>query len=92
MTKIAGALNMLPKTMLQQNITNPSTNVATEFISDIRTGTTYPNVTLAFISDISNIRDELRCYIRVSRSCSIMRDELSYYIKIRLEQERLTLM
>jgi hypothetical protein len=26
MTKIAGALNMLPKTMLRQNITNPSTN------------------------------------------------------------------
>jgi hypothetical protein len=26
MTKIAGALNMLPKTMLRHNITNPSTN------------------------------------------------------------------
>jgi hypothetical protein len=30
MTKIAGALNMLPQTMLQQNITNPSTNEAME--------------------------------------------------------------
>jgi hypothetical protein len=27
-------------------------NVATDFISDIRTGTTYPNVATAFISDI----------------------------------------
>jgi hypothetical protein len=30
MTKIAGALNMLPKTMLRQSITNPSTNEAIE--------------------------------------------------------------
>jgi hypothetical protein len=28
MTKIAGALNMLPKTMLRNNITNPSTEEA----------------------------------------------------------------
>jgi hypothetical protein len=28
------------------------TYVATEFISDIRTGTTYPNVATEFISDI----------------------------------------
>jgi hypothetical protein len=27
-------------------------NVTTEFISDIRTGTTYPNVASEFISDI----------------------------------------
>jgi hypothetical protein len=27
-------------------------NIATEFISDIRTGTTYPNVATEFISDI----------------------------------------
>jgi hypothetical protein len=30
MTKIAGALNMLPQTMLRQSITNPSTNEAIE--------------------------------------------------------------
>jgi hypothetical protein len=30
MTKIAGALNMLPKKMLRQSITNPSTNEAIE--------------------------------------------------------------
>jgi hypothetical protein len=30
MTKIAGALNMLPKKMLRQGITNPSTNEAIE--------------------------------------------------------------
>jgi hypothetical protein len=40
MTKIAGALNMLPKTMLQQNITNPSTNVAMEIY---RADRNYPN-------------------------------------------------
>jgi hypothetical protein len=93
-------------------------NVATEFISNIRTGTTYPNVTPEFISDIRtgttylNVATEFYVVpvlisemnsvanIRVSRSCSNIRDELSCYIKVSrslsssliLEQERLTLM
>jgi hypothetical protein len=39
MTKIAGALNMLPKKMLRQSITNPSTNEAIEIY---KTDRNYP--------------------------------------------------
>jgi hypothetical protein len=44
MTKIAGALNMLPKTMLRQNITNPSTNEVIKQIvaTDFRAGNISP--------------------------------------------------
>jgi ubiquitin-protein ligase len=38
-TKIAGALNMLPKIMLQQNISNPSAKEAMEIY---RTDRNYP--------------------------------------------------
>ncbi len=57
MTKIAGALNMLPKTMLQQNITNPSTNVAMEIY---RANRNYPNFYRNFLINSDNGRSSLR--------------------------------
>jgi hypothetical protein len=90
---ISGNLNKSAKQPMKIVVANAcriqckqGSNVAPEFISDIRTGTTYPNIATEFISDIcyirvssscSNIRDELSCYIRISRSCSNIRDELS---------------
>jgi hypothetical protein len=40
MTKIAGALNMLPKTTILQDITNPSTNV----LDSLLAGAKYPRI------------------------------------------------
>jgi hypothetical protein len=73
---------------LLRNYTSTYPNVATEFISNIRTGTTYPNVTPEFISDIRTGRiypnvavpvliSEMNSVanIRVSRSCSNIREQ-----------------
>jgi hypothetical protein len=57
MTKIAGALNMLPKTMLRQNITNPSTN---EVIKIYKTDKNYPRFYNNFLRNSDNGRSSLR--------------------------------
>ena len=57
MTKIAGALNMLPQTMLQQNITNPSTNEAMEIY---RADRNYPKFYRNFLIKSDNGRSSLR--------------------------------
>jgi hypothetical protein len=59
-------------------------NVITEFISDIRTGTTYPNVASEYNCDIRtgtaypNVASEFMS--------DIIRDELSYYINKKMRQ------
>jgi hypothetical protein len=57
MTKIAGALNMLPKTMLRQNITNPSTN---ETIKIYKADRNYPRFYNNFLRNSDNGRSSLR--------------------------------
>ncbi len=57
MTKIAGALNMLPKTMLRQSITNPSTNEAIEIYLADRN---YPKFYRNFLIKSDNGRSSLR--------------------------------
>ncbi|VVM27102.1 hypothetical protein BSPWISOXPB_336 [uncultured Gammaproteobacteria bacterium] len=49
MTKIAGALNILPQTMLQQNITNPSANEAMEIY---RADRNCPSFIVIFLSRV----------------------------------------
>jgi RHS repeat-associated protein len=57
MTKIAGALNMLPKTILRQSITNPSTNEAIEiYLADRNYSNFYRN----FLIKSDNGRSSLR--------------------------------
>jgi hypothetical protein len=51
MTKIAGALNMLPKIMLQQNISNPSAKEAMEIY---RTDRNYPKFYRNFVGSSDN--------------------------------------
>jgi hypothetical protein len=57
MTKIAGALNMLPKIMLQQNISNPSAKEAMEIY---RTDRNYPKFYRNFVGSSDNGRSSLR--------------------------------
>ena len=57
MTKIAGALNMLPKTMLRHNITNPSTN---ETIKIYKADRNYPRFYNNFLKNSDNGRSSLR--------------------------------
>ncbi|CAC9434285.1 hypothetical protein [uncultured Gammaproteobacteria bacterium] len=57
MTKIAGALNMLPQTMLRQSITNPSTNEAIEIYQADRN---YPKFYRNFLIKSDNGRSSLR--------------------------------
>ncbi|CAC9466786.1 hypothetical protein [uncultured Gammaproteobacteria bacterium] len=57
MTKIAGALNMLPKTMLRRSITNPSTNEAIEIYQADRN---YPKFYRNFLIKSDNGRSSLR--------------------------------
>ena len=57
MTKIAGALNMLPKKMLRQGITNPSTNEAIEIY---KTDRNYPRFYNNFLRNSDNGRSSLR--------------------------------
>ena len=57
MTKIAGALNMLPKTILRQSITNPSTNEAIEIYLADRN---YPKFYRNFLIKSDNGRSSLR--------------------------------
>ncbi|SSC08931.1 RHS repeat-associated core domain-containing protein [bacterium endosymbiont of Bathymodiolus sp. 5 South] len=57
MTKIAGALNILPQTMLQQNITNPSANEAMEIY---RADRNYPKFYRNFLIKSDNGRSSLR--------------------------------
>ncbi|VVH60032.1 Putative insecticidal toxin complex [uncultured Gammaproteobacteria bacterium] len=57
MTKIAGALNMLPKTTILQGITNPSTNEAIEIYKMDRN---YPRFYRNFLIESDNGRPSLR--------------------------------
>ncbi|CAC9536018.1 hypothetical protein [uncultured Gammaproteobacteria bacterium] len=57
MTKIAGALNILPKTMLRQNITNSSTN---EVIKIYKTDRNYPRFYNNFLRNSDNGRSSSR--------------------------------
>jgi hypothetical protein len=57
MTKIAGALNMLPKKILRQNITNHSTN---EVIKIYQTDRNYPRFYNNFLRNSDNGRSSLR--------------------------------
>jgi hypothetical protein len=56
MTKIAGALNMLPKTMLRHNITNPSTN---ETIKIYKADRDYPRFYNNFLRNSDNGRSSV---------------------------------
>jgi hypothetical protein len=56
MTKIAGALNMLPKTILNKTITNESTN---EVIKIYQADRNYPKFYRNFLTKSDNGRDDL---------------------------------
>jgi hypothetical protein len=73
MTKIAGALNMLPKTMLRQSITNPSTNEAIEIYLADRN---YPKFYRNFLIKSDNGRSSLRITTERRLISSFLRFEL----------------